>query len=288
MVADKSFNDSINEDFGVDDDLEEENFFEETDNNFNDEDDFFKIAEPETQNQGSSFFRIAIITAFIGAILGGVSLWGFNKYFNISDNQEISSEEGLINENVQTNDIEGLNLPHPEKTISDPIEKPSRIKKTKYYISVANCLDDECVRLNQLLLKKQKIRSIVTRFVEKTIVSEVISEKRYDGFQATQWVNIINQTRKLPGQAYRKSEGNYFRLSLGLFPDQDSARAALSTLNQIFKGHFTLILQTVQQKTLYQQIRTRDYNSKNQILALQKRLLELDEKFPMILVEESY
>ena len=236
------------------------------------------------------FLLLAMVAIVIGGILGGGALWLINvleedEEPTIADLQEDAPPalaDTSIAELAMLGDTMVPELDARPMELPEPVEAPSpppRIKKYKYWVQVARCLDQECVEDYRLLLKQYGLRSNVVTKVENTPIFEIVSKLPFSPHKATQWVKRINGSYHVTGEAFRQREGEQYRISMGLFPDRKTANHVLASMNLKFAGQLQFEVKLIRQKTLYYLIRTRSFDSKDQAMAIQDRLKGQEEQF---------
>ncbi len=254
----------------------------------------------ELTQEKKPFYIMALITILIGTALGGGALWlvyehpeetaSLLEQLPVEEMQEQmefiqdSAEKGFadLTGMAHTSDaemIEPIEIKEDKKVEEVKPKPPPRIKKHKYYVRVAQCIYQECVNDYRSLLKQYGIYSRVVTSTENTPVFEIVSRNRFNASRAASWVQRVNHNNRLAGQAFRKNEGNRYRISMGLFPNQQRAQHLQSHLNLIFAGQLAFEVRSVQQKTLYYRIHTKSFASKQQAVTLHNRLMDQNEKF---------
>lgn len=268
---------------------------------------------PEEEKKKKRFWLSGVIAALVGSSLGLGALWWVLSYrpadlqylseltdlFPSSETSEslspddefvevlpepplfsesLAPEEGGEGQESEATPAEPETIIAPPETVAPPVVKKP-VKKMRYFVEVARCIDKECVEDYQFLLKRYGIRASVVSIVETTPAFEVISQRTFQDRQATQWVREVNHRHQWSGQAFRKASKDQFLISLGLFPQKEKALHTQNSLNQTFRGELGFQVQKTQQKTRYHQIRTRQFNSKDRALDLHQRLVLKDERF---------
>ena len=252
----------------------------------------------------SPFLILAIAAIVIGGLLGGGALWLMSDppeaIVTLLDQVKTVFEEeeepaiADVTEEVPSEfsdtalaDLAMLGdtmVPEMEATpmgLPEPVEAspPPRIKKYKYSVQVARCLDQECVEDYRLLLKRYGLQAKVVTKVERTPIFEIVSKLPFSAHKATQWVKRINGSYHVTGEAFRQREGEQYRISLGWFPDRKTADHVQSSMNLKYAGQMRFDVKLIQQKTLYYLIRTRSFDSQEPAIALQNRLKGQEEQF---------
>ena len=92
-------------------------------------------------------------------------------------------------------------------------------------------------------------------------------------------VKKINSNNPLAGHAYRKLVKNGFRVSLGLFPELETANRVRTYLNQAFKNQIFFKIQRTTQKILFQKVQIGGLKSKKEAEKLLNRLKQNNPDF---------
>ena len=92
-------------------------------------------------------------------------------------------------------------------------------------------------------------------------------------------VKKINSDKSLAGYAYRKSIKKGFRVSLGLFPELETANRVRTYLNQAFKNQIFFKIQRTTQKILFQKVQIGGLKSKKEAEKLRNRLKQNNPDF---------
>lgn len=163
--------------------------------------------------------------------------------------------------------------------VQPPPPPPPPIKTTKFFVQVANCIYKECIDDYRFLLKRYGYPTKVSSSTEATPMTEVVSRQTLGEEEASKWVKRINRENHLTGQAYRKKTGQRYRISLGLFPDLDTANRVKAHLNQIYAAQIFFEAHHAEQRINYHKIRTGGFESRQEAVQLQKFLLQKDKRF---------
>ena len=107
---------------------------------------------------------------------------------------------------------------------SNQAPKPvSKQKGTRYFVQVANCVFDDCVKEYRRLLKTHGYKSRMVKSSETSSMAEVVSNQVIGDEASVKLVNQINSNNRDAGQAYRTKGKQGYRISMGLFPDLERA-----------------------------------------------------------------
>ena len=164
--------------------------------------------------------------------------------------------------------------PKPEKTKPKP-----KTKKLSYLIQVVSCISQECVDESRLQLSSLGFKSRVRTTSVSSGIAEVLSSKVLGDEDSAIMVKKINSNNPLAGHAYRKSVKNGFLVSLGMFPDLETANRVRTYLNQAFKKQIFFNIQRSTQKIRYQKIQIGQFKSKKDAENLSNRLKQNNPDF---------
>jgi hypothetical protein len=198
--------------------------------------------------------KAAIISGVTGLILGIITI--AMLYFS-AEPTDIPEPPPVVK----------ISKPKPKKPAAKP--KP---KKYSYYVQVVSCISQECVDESRLQLKRLGYKSQVRASKESTKIAEVISTNILSEEDSARYVKKINKKNPLAGHAFRKSVKKGSRISLGLFPDLETANRVRTYLNQAFKKHLFFKIQSTTQKIQYQIVQIGGLKSKTYAQNLRDRL----------------
>lgn len=228
--------------------------------------------------------KAKIFAILVGVLLGSGALWVVFEFpeKHTALVQQLMMELGQESLPPALELDPSLNFPAPEpqeviveellqETLVPETEPPSKIKKHRYVVQVARCLDQICVEDFQRLLKYAGFSSNVKTILEATPVFEVASSPIFTARKATRWVQKLNDSYRKTGTAFRE-HGTRYLISLGLYPDQRTARQVQADANFQLAGELVFYVNPAQQKILYYLVRTGNFERKEQAAALQKRL----------------
>ena len=161
---------------------------------------------------------------------------------------------------------------------SKPKPKP-KTKKLSYLIQVVSCISQECVDESRLQLSSLGFKSRVRTTSVSSGIAEVLSSKVLGDEDSAIMVKKINSNNPLAGHAYRKLVKNGFLVSLGMFPDLETANRVRTYLNQAFKKQIFFNIQRSTQKIRYQKIQIGEFKSKKDAENLSNRLKQNNPDF---------
>jgi len=179
--------------------------------------------------------------------------------------------------------IEPPPKPAPVAKISKPKPKKSKLRTKKnkysYYIQVISCISHECVNESRIQLQSLGYKTRVRTSSESSGIAEVISTNVFGEEESAKFVKKINSDKSLAGYAYRKSIKKGFQVSLGLFPELETANRVRTYLNQAFKNKIFFKIQRTTQKILFQKVQIGGLKSKKGAEKLRNRLKQNNPDF---------
>ena len=274
--------DEKNDDDDDDDDLKEEEVSYEAEEKHAE-----KVKEKKVKKTASAKgfpLKGTIISSITGLILGAITIAVLYFLAITSETSLPETVVKLTNKFVTKKKttklaIEKMNdtkysKPKPEKTKPKP-----KTKKLSYLIQVVSCISQECVDESRLQLSSLGFKSRVRTTSVSSGIAEVLSSKVLGDEDSAIMVKKINSNNPLAGHAYRKSVKNGFLVSLGMFPDLETANRVRTYLNQAFKKQIFFNIQRSTQKIRYQKIQIGEFKSKKDAENLSNRLKQNNPDF---------
>ena len=167
----------------------------------------------------------------------------------------------------------------PKSKLNSKPKPATKPKGTRYYVQVANCVFDDCVQDYRSLLKKHGYKSRVVKTSDTSFLAEVISSQPMRDEASTKLVNSINNSNREAGQAYRKKIDGGYMVSLGLFPNLETAGRVRNFLNQTYGKETYFDIKRGSDKISYQRVQAGGYRTKKQAESLRKLLGRKDKNF---------
>ena len=270
--------DEKNDDDDDDDDLKEEEVSYEAEEKHAE-----KVKEKKVKKTASAKgfpLKGTIISSITGLILGAITIAVLYFLAIPSETPLPETVVELTNKMMKAKlAIEKMNdtkdsKPKPEKTKPKP-----KTKKSSYLIQVVSCISQECVDESRLQLSSLGFKSRVRTTSVSSGIAEVLSSKVLGDEDSAIMVKKINSNNPLAGHAYRKSAKNGFLVSLGMFPDLETANRVRTYLNQAFKKQIFFNIQRSTQKIRYQKIQIGEFKSKKDAENLSNRLKQNNPDF---------
>jgi len=187
---------------------------------------------------------------------------------------ETPSPETVLEPPPKPAPVAKLSKPKPEKS-----KLRTKTNKYSYYIQVISCISHECVNESRLQLKSLGYKTRVRTSSESSGIAEVLSTNVLGEEESAIMVKEINSNNPLAGHAYRKLVKNGFQVSLGLFPELETANRVRTYLNQAFKNQIFFKIQRTTQKILFQKVQIGGLKSKKEAEKLRNRLKQNNPDF---------
>ena len=274
--------DEVDEKNDDDDDLKEEEVSYEAEEKHAE-----KVQEKKVKKTASAKgfpLKATIISSITGLILGAITI-AVLYFLAIPSETPLSETVVELTNKMMTKKkktklaIEKMNdtkdsKPKPEKTKPKP-----KTKKLSYLIQVVSCISQECVDESRLQLSSLGFKSRVRTTSVSSGIAEVLSSKVLGDEDSAIMVKKINSNNPLAGHAYRKLVKNGFLVSLGMFPDLETANRVRTYLNQAFKKQIFFNIQRSTQKIRYQKIQIGEFKSKKDAENLSYRLKQNNPDF---------
>ena len=269
--------DEVDEKNDDDDDLKEEEVSYEAEEKHAE-----KVKEKKVKKTASAKgfpLKGTIISSITGLILGAITI-AVLYFLAIPSETPLPETVVELTKKKKTKlAIEKMNdtkdsKPKPEKTKPKP-----KTKKLSYLIQVVSCISQECVDESRLQLSSLGFKSRVRTTSVSSGIAEVLSSKVLGDEDSAIMVKKINSNNPLAGHAYRKSVKNGFLVSLGMFPDLETANRVRTYLNQAFKKQIFFNIQRSTQKIRYQKIQIGEFKSKKDAENLSNRLKQNNPDF---------
>jgi len=238
-----------------------------------------KLEEPQEnqKKKKATFFdafplKSALISGATGLLLGIITV--LVLYYTAAPVETLEPE--IANELPPEPPVQVVKVskPKPKKTVAKRkkiVAKP-KVKQFNYYVQVVSCISQECVEDSRIQLKNLGYASQVQTSNKNSKIAELITTKILAEEESAKFVSKINKTNPMAGHAFRKSEKNGFKISLGLFPDLKTANLVRTHLNQQFKDQLFFKIQNTTQITQYKIVQIGGIKSKLEALKLRDQL----------------
>ena len=179
--------------------------------------------------------------------------------------------------------------PVPIAKVSKPEPKKAKpkanAKSIGYYVQVVSCISLECVDDSRLKLKTLGYKSRVRTSSNSSGISEIISTKVLGEEYSARMVKIINNNNPMAGHAFRKSIKNGYQVSLGLFPDLETANRVRTYLNQAFKDNIFFNIQRTTQVIRFKAVQIAGLKSRKDAEKLRDKLRKNNPNFQSAFVK---
>ncbi len=234
--------------------------------------------EKKEKGQRKPLLIPALIVCLVGMVLGAVTI-AILYFLNMPE----GVPEELAEEEVKPAPAAVFKEPEPEpkpQPKTKPKPKPdSRVKGTRYYVQVANCVFDDCVKEYRRLLKTHGYKSRMVKSTETSSMAEVVSKQVIGDEASVKLVNQINRNNREAGQAFRTKGKQGYRISMGLFPDLERAGRVRNYLNQEFGKQSFFEIKRATEKITYRRVQAGGYRTKKQAESLRRLLGRRDKNF---------
>ena len=239
------------------------------------------------QKKKKGLLKPLIISIITGLLLGVITV--VVLYFFATPAEETLFKTVV---EIQTEPVPPVKVskPEPKKTKAKTKAKTktkakAKAKTTSYYVQVVSCISHECVNESRLQLKTLGYKSRVRSSNESSGISEVLSTKIFGEEFSARMVKKINNNNPLAGHAFRKSMENGYQVSLGLFPDLETANRVRTYLNQAFKEDIFFKIQRATQKIRFQAVQIAGFKSKKDAVKLRDKLRKNHTNFQSAFVK---
>ena len=215
--------------------------------------------------------KAVILSCVSGLILGSITI---AVLYYLATPSETQSPETVLEPPPKLPPVAKLSKPKPKKS-----KLRTKTNKYSYYIQVISCISHECVNESRLQLQSLGYKTRVRTSSESSGIAEVISTNVLGEEESAKIVKKINSDKSLAGYAYRKLVKNGSRVSLGLFPELETANRVRTYLNQAFKNQIFFKIQRTTQKILFQKVQIGGLKSKKEAKKLRNRLKQNNPDF---------
>ena len=187
--------------------------------------------------------NIALILGLLVVIAGGVVGWLMPpppppiETISLTEDEPVLSESTSLLEVLSPNTKDTPDVEVEEVMLIDANQVPPL--PIKYYVQVANCLDRECVGEHRRLLSRQGYRTRIENSVESMPFREVRSQPLHSSERSAAVAEEINQDHGLNGYAQVLKPNDWYRISLGVFPEVDQADRLTKALNAKYARRIT-------------------------------------------------
>jgi cell division septation protein DedD len=218
-----------------------------------------------------------IISSITGLLLGVITV--VVLYF-FATPSETTLPETVVEIPIEPVITPVLNKPEPKKT-----KAKAKPKTISYYVQVVSCISLECVEDSRLQLKTLGYKSRIRSSSESSGISEVLSTKVLGEEYSARMVKKINNNNHLAGHAFRKSIENGYQVSLGLFPDLETANRLRTYLNQAYKEDIFFKIQRTTQKIRFHAVQIVGIKSRKDARILRDKLRKNNPNFQSAFVK---
>jgi len=255
-----------------DDDLDEGDDDDDLGDEGIDDDEEKQVQESKRKAPSKGFpLKAVILSCVSGLILGSITI---AVLYYLATQSGTQSPETVLEPPPKPAPVAKLSKLKPKKS-----KLRTKTNKYSYYIQVISCISHECVNESSLQLQSLGYKTRVRTSSESSGIAEVISTNVLGEEESAKIVKKINSDKSLAGYAYRKLAKNGFRVSLGLFPELETANRVRTYLNQAFKNQIFFKIQRTTQKILFQKVQIGGLKSKKEAKKLRNRLKQNNPDF---------
>ena len=279
-AEDKIEEEKTDDDENVDDDDDDDDDDVPLEDETKAENDDIPTAQPKkykAKSKKSIALKPLIFSSITGLILGVITV--VVLYF-ITAPVETVLPETVLEMPTEPVPIAKVSKPEPKKA------KPkANTKSIGYYVQVVSCISLECVDDSRLKLKTLGYKSRVRTSSNSSGISEIISTKVLGEEYSARMVKIINNNNPMAGHAFRKSIKNGYQVSLGLFPDLETANRVRTYLNQAFKDNIFFNIQRTTQVIRFHAVQIAGLKSRKDAEKLRDKLRKNNPNFQSAFVK---
>ena len=222
-------------------------------------------------------FKSLIFSSITGLISGVITVV---VLYYLATPTETALPEIVVEIRTEPVLIEKVSKPEPKK-----VKPKVKSKSISYYVQVVSCISLECVDDSRLKLKYLGYKSRVRTSSNSSGISEILSTKVLGEEYSARMVKIINNNNPLAGHAFRKSIKNGYQVSLGLFPDLETANRVRTYLNQAFKDNIFFNIQRTTQVIRFQAVQIVGLKSRKDAEKLRDKLRKNNPNFQSAFVK---
>ena len=244
------------------------------DEEFNEEKSNEQIKKKGLSNKGFPL-KPVIISILTGLLLGVITVV---VLYIVATPAETPVSKTVVELPPEPVPVPKVSKPEPKK-LKPKLKPKSKPKKRTYYVQVVSCISREWVHESRLQLKSLGYKSRVRTSSKSSGIAEVLSENLLGEENSAKMVNKINSNNPLAGHAFRKSVENGFRVSLGLFPDLETANRVRTYLNQAFNKEIFFKIQRTTRKIRYQAVQIGGFKSRKDAEKLRNKLKKINTNF---------
>ena len=153
------------------------------------------------------------------------------------------------------------------------------INKYSYDIQVVSCISKECLDDSRIILNSLGYKTKIRNSIESSGIAEVFSSNILSEEKSVNFTNKINNKNPLAGYAFSKPVKNGYHISLGYFPNLETANRVRTYLNQAFKEDIFFEIKRTSQKINFQVVEVIGLKSKEEAEMLLSKLKKKNPNF---------
>lgn len=178
---------------------------------------------------------LLIILLAAGAFFGlGDSLTGFFEETEVENQPEQKIEVVWADKDAKTDPTEDQMAEAQE--VPEPMEEPTAVKKRSkgYYIKVEDCMGVTCQQDVIRFLKQEKLPYVKRKYSRTTEYFELVSNSVFTLQTAKEKLDLIKRQPGVLSKPYLVAENKRYRISMGLFPEEETGRRIKSEMAHLF------------------------------------------------------
>ena len=240
------------------------------------------IEEKSAKNNNKKTFPVkaVIFSSITGLLLGIITLL---IIVFIPTTYEKQMPEVVLIKPIQKKQIKKNIKP---KTKPKYVKKKKKKKNSKkiinkplYDIQVVSCISKECLDDSRIILNNLGYKTKIRNSIENSGIAEVLSSNILSEEKSVKITNRINKQNPLAGYAFNKTTKKGYQISLGYFPDLETANRVRTYLNQAFKEDIFFEIIRTSQKINFQVVEVKGLKSKEDAEILLSKLKKKNPNF---------
>jgi len=236
-----------------------------------------EIIEEKSNKKGFPV-KAVIFSSLTGIFLGIITLL-IMFFFPSSSEKRIP--EVVLKKTIQKKPVAKIIKPKIKQKYIKKKKKISKkiINKYSYDIQVASCISKECLDDSRIILNSLGYKTRIRNSIEKSGIAEVLSSNILSEEKSVNFTNKINNKNPLAGYAFSKPAKNGYHISLGYFPNLETANRVRTYLNQAFKEDIFFEIKRTSQKINFQVVEVSGLKSKEEADMLLSTLKKKNPNF---------
>ena len=259
-------------------DFDDESHFDD-DPHFEDEEKENTKSVKENKKKGFPL-KAAFVSSITGIILGIITIIVMDF---VQSPSEKELQKVVIKKPVKKRSVAKIVKPKLKQKIIKKQRKKkitqNKSKKLNYEIQVVSCISKECLDESRTILDNLGYKPKIRNSTKKTGIPEVISSSILSEEKSAKIIKNINNINPLAGYAFSKPAKNGYHISLGYYPELETANRVRTYLNQAFKDKIFFEIKNSTQKINFQVVEVSGLNSIEDAEILLDKLKETNPNF---------